>query len=74
MKIDKNTAISISVLVALFPAGAWLVDIYSNTKVMATEIKQLQNEREYIRSKLDDISDKIARLTVIIRDQHKKFN
>lgn len=65
MIIDKKTAISIGALTALLPLGTWVMDCHSELKVMASEINELKTERAYIRTKLDEIYDKISKVALM---------
>jgi 5-bromo-4-chloroindolyl phosphate hydrolysis protein len=74
MKITSNSMISASILLASLPAISWVIDIYCSTKVMAVEIQELQKERAYIRNRLDDISEKLSKISGLLVEKNKNEN
>ncbi len=72
MIVNKNTMVSIGFLITLFPAGAWLINLYADSRVMATEITQLQKDQAIIKSKLDDITLKLTTIIALVKSKHHK--
>jgi len=56
------------IILAIVPIVAWLFVFYSNTQVMAANIDDLQNEKKYIRSALEQIIVKLARIEGTIEE------
>jgi len=56
----------------LLPLLAWLAVFYSNTMVMASNVDDLQNEKKYIRSSLEQIISRLATIEGKIEEHSRQ--
>jgi len=58
----------IGIIIAIIPIIGWMFVFYSNSQLMAANIDDLQNEKKYIRSSLEQIITKLARIEGTIEE------
>jgi uncharacterized membrane protein YukC len=71
-KNHQNLFNWIGAICLVIPLLAWLAVFYSNTMVMASNVDDLQNEKNYIRSSLEQIISRLATIEGKIEEHSRQ--
>jgi hypothetical protein len=69
MKKSENLTSWVNIAIAAIPIVWAFVEFYSRQNVLAENVRTLQNEREYIRDKLDHIVTKLSMIDGRIKER-----